>query len=191
MREPTLDGRRAFLIKMMAAGGAALSPALVGAVLAEPIPVRLGPGQAGQALSAVQVAFVDRVSDLIIPRTDTPGASDAGVVGFIDRWLAEYEDEPGRRGFLDGLNEFMQRADGVAGGAFLDLDAETQTGFLLKEDAAAFSGDGPFFRQLKQLVTLGYYSSEPGATLELEYLPVPGPFQGDVPVTEATRNYAT
>lgn len=188
MSAPILDSRRAFLARMVAAGGVALSPALARAVLAGPAPA-LAAGQAGRALSAAQAAFVDRASDLIIPRTDTPGASDAGVVGFIDRWLADYEDPAGRREFLDGLDGLMRRAD--RSGAFLALDEAAQTAFLLEEDAAAFSGDRPFFRQFKRLVTLGYYTSEPGATLELEYLPVPGPFQGDVPVTEATRNYAT
>nr|WP_159931264.1 gluconate 2-dehydrogenase subunit 3 family protein [Oceanicoccus sp. KOV_DT_Chl] len=53
----------------------------------------------------------------------------------------------------------------------------------LKEDRQAF------FPKLKELVVVGYYTSEIGATEELRYNPMPMTYKGDIPVTEDTRNW--
>lgn len=75
--------------------------------------------------------------DLILPRTDTPGASDAHVPEFIDRKLSL--DDALKERFLTGLRTF----DGV-----------------LKD------GD-PFSKLLKDLTVDGYYTSKEGLTQEL------------------------
>ena len=49
-------------------------------------------------LSADQGVLVSQVSEIIIPKTDTPGAKDVGVPGFIDQIVGECyakEDERG------------------------------------------------------------------------------------------------
>jgi hypothetical protein len=48
----------------------------------------------------------------------------------------------------------------------------------------------PYFRLLKELVLLGYYTSEAGATRELRYAAVPGAFRGCVPLAEIGRAWA-
>ena len=40
-------------------------------------------------LSSDQGALVSQVAEIIIPKTDTPGAKDVGVPGFIDQILKE------------------------------------------------------------------------------------------------------
>jgi len=73
------------------------------------------------------------------------------------------------------------------------LPAARQTALLQAMDtgAAPFTQDDQrFFRQLKGYVAFAYYTSEPGATRELAYLPVPGGFTGDVKVTPSTRTWA-
>jgi gluconate 2-dehydrogenase gamma chain len=49
----------------------------------------------------------------------------------------------------------------------------------------------PFFRTMKDLTLLGYYTSQPGATKELRYVQVPGRFDGCVPVAKGGRTWAT
>ena len=44
-----------------------------------------------------------------------------------------------------------------------------------------------FFRQLKELTLAGYYTSEPGATQELQWSPAPGHFDPEVPLGPDTR----
>ena len=48
----------------------------------------------------------------------------------------------------------------------------------------------PFFRMMKELTLLGYYTSEAGATRELRYEPVPGRYDGCVPFTTIGRTWA-
>jgi hypothetical protein len=75
--------------------------------------------------------------DLIIPRTDTPGASDAHVPEFIDRKLSL--DAALKERFLAGLRSF----DGV------------------------LTEENPFSKLLKGLTVDGYYTSKEGLTQEL------------------------
>ncbi|MEM1118395.1 MAG: gluconate 2-dehydrogenase subunit 3 family protein, partial [Bacteroidota bacterium] len=48
----------------------------------------------------------------------------------------------------------------------------------------------PFYRQLKELTVAGYYTSEVGATQELQWLAVPGRYDADVPLSAVGRAWA-
>jgi gluconate 2-dehydrogenase gamma chain len=48
-----------------------------------------------------------------------------------------------------------------------------------------------FFRTMKELTLLGYYTSEPGATQELKYARIPGRFDGCVPMATIGRAWST
>jgi gluconate 2-dehydrogenase subunit 3-like protein len=48
-----------------------------------------------------------------------------------------------------------------------------------------------FFRAMKELTILGYYTSQPGATKELRYVQVPGRYDGCVPFAKIGREWAT
>ena len=50
-------------------------------------------------------------------------------------------------------------------------------------------GRQSFFRTLKELVLVGYYTSEPGATQELRMNPM-GSWRGDIPLAEAGQAWA-
>src|SRR4030095_15191797 len=57
-----------------------------------------------------QAATVAELSEIIIPKTDTPGAKDAGVPGFIDSMLKEVYSKEDQDNFLEGLSEFEAEA---------------------------------------------------------------------------------
>lgn len=48
----------------------------------------------------------------------------------------------------------------------------------------------PFYRQLKELTLAGYYTSEVGATQELQWIAAPGRYDADVPLSEVGRAWA-
>src|SRR5256885_3957648 len=48
----------------------------------------------------------------------------------------------------------------------------------------------PFFRSMKELTLVGYYTSEAGATRELRHAPVPGRFEGCVPLDQIGRAWS-
>ena len=143
-------------------------------------------------LSSEQGALITQLSEIIIPKTDTPGAKDVGVPGFIDQILNECYKKEDQDKFLAGLKEFDDEAKKEYGDPFAELDAEQQTAFVKKiHDAAVNAEDSgtppqrPFILAVKELVMLGYFSSEAGATQVLQYNPVPGSYKGCIPVSEA------
>ncbi len=122
--------------------------------------------------SESQRATIAAMAELIIPRTETPGAIDAGAPIFIEGMVASWFNEQERSTFMAGLKEVDERA-----GGFLSLSGEKQLSLLEKlEDEASDSpwyeigniqrvwdGDAPFICQIKELTILGFMLSETAA----------------------------
>src|SRR5262245_49136491 len=69
--------------------------------------------RAGGALDLPQRALVSDLAETIMPRTDTPGALDAGVPEFIDRMLAWWFTGEERDQFLRGLSSLQAKLAGT------------------------------------------------------------------------------
>ncbi|MEO6284660.1 MAG: gluconate 2-dehydrogenase subunit 3 family protein [Dyadobacter sp.] len=154
--------------------------------------------------SADRKALVSEVAEIIIPKTDTPGAKDAKVGEFIEKMLKDCYEAKDQEGFNKGLEE-LEKKD------FLKATPQQQTAILkeLEKTAATelVSADKekkkyteagkeytdasvPFFRLVKELTLLGYFTSEPGATLALEYVPVPGRYDGCIDYKPGQKAWA-
>ena len=143
-------------------------------------------------LSSDQGILVSQVAEIIIPKTDTPGANDVGVPGFIDQIINECYKKEDQDKFLSELKAFDDEAKKEYGDPFIGLSGEQQAAYVKKvHDAAVNTEDvgtppqRPFILTLKELTMLGYFTSEPGATQVLQYNAVPGAYKGCVPVSEA------
>ena len=111
-------------------------------------------------------AVLARLCDLIIPRTNTPGAAEAGVPLLIDA-VAMHHAELGatlRGGIAD-----------LGGAKFLALGADEQNAEMRRISESANAPDQAFFRALKDQVIDAYYSTREGLATELGY-------QGNVPL---------
>jgi len=77
---------------------------------------------------------------------------------------------------------------------FLELDQRQRHDLLVLLDnkTKSFAEGEPqhFFSMMKQLTIWGYFSSEPGATKALRYIPVPGDFKGCIPYNEGDKAWA-
>jgi hypothetical protein len=147
-------------------------------------------------LSKEQGAVVAEVAELIIPRTDTPGAKDAGVPAFIDTILKDAYEEEDQQRFVSGLKAFDDAARTAHGNGFIELPKQQQTDLLKKFHDEAIATEladekrqpylrRPFVLMTKELTLLGFFTSEPGATQVLQYAAVPGSFKGCVPLMQA------
>lgn len=128
---------------------------------------------------------VDQVAELILPRTDTPGARDAGVARFIEVIVGEWDTDADRAAFMRGLADVDVRSRSLAGRPFLELDAGEQHQVLSALEAEARTaptGAVPFFQRMKHLTLFGFYSSEVGIREELGEVFMPGRFEGDAPL---------
>lgn len=194
-----MDRREALKRTALLMGGVVSAPAIMG-VLKGCTP-KPGIDWKPVFLSEDQASVISTVSEIIIPRTDTPGAKDAGVPSFIDQMLSEVYSKEDQESFTSGLQSFNEEAKKEYGDNFSDLDEEDQTAFVKKLHDAAIQAESatdhapkrPFILQMKELTMLGFFTSEPGATQVLQYVAVPGAYKGCIPLSEAGngRTWAT
>ncbi|MES3025176.1 MAG: gluconate 2-dehydrogenase subunit 3 family protein [Pseudomonadota bacterium] len=133
------------------------------------------------------------LAELIIPATDTPGAFAVGAHRTIDGVLGVCSSKWSQDQFVRGLARIDEVAMQQHGKNFIALKPARQVELLRALDAtrAPFTkADHDFFRQLKSLTLFAYYTSEAGATRELNYAPVPGGYKGDVPSATVGRRWA-
>jgi hypothetical protein len=189
--------RREFLEVM--AGLSALVPGLFSAEACAQAHARAKSVGKLRTLDAAGEATVTRIADLIVPQTDTVGATGVGVTAFIDLLLTESMLPVQRDRFLEGLAAINARSQGLYGMALPSasheqqvallhtLDAQlphrnptpAETRALAKEPVSAERG----YAVLKGLVLLGYFTAEPVAKQLLISAPIiPGRYDGCIPV---------
>lgn len=128
-------------------------------------PVQLAAAYVPKVFQPGEMKWVAILVDLIIPRTDTPGASDAQVPAYIDRALSKNGALKDR--FRLGIGRLNDRAKQDHGATFDDLPEARQVELLTEISAAPNTALGRFFRLVKDLTIDGYYSSKPGLSQEL------------------------
>ena len=145
-----------------------------------------------------QGRLVMEVAEIIIPKTDTPGAKDVGVPGFIDTMLKDCYKKEDQDRFLEGLTAFDEEAKKAYGDSFIFCTPEQQVELVKKTHDAAIAeakenreAKRPFILMTKELTLLGFFTSEPGATQVLQYIAVPGAYHGCVPLAEVGKTWAT
>jgi hypothetical protein len=140
-----------------------------------------------------QAVLVTQISEIIIPKTNTPGAKEVGVPGFIDKMLKDVYSEEDQKRFMDGMTAFNAGAEKEHGDPFIELSAEDQQSFVKKIHDEAVNDEKsdrkppkrPFILMMKELTMLGFFTSEVGATQVLQYVAVPGAYKGCIPLSEA------
>lgn len=149
-------------------------------------------------LTQVQAALVAEVAEIMIPRTDTPGAKDVGIPAFIDKMLKDVYAKDEQTRFFAGLAELETQAKREHGRTFVELEPAPRAALVkqvhdLAVEAERTSSQSvaeqgrPFILTMKELTMLGYFTSEPGATQVLQYRPVPGAYHACVPLAQAGK----
>ncbi len=184
--------RRALEIIGAAAGAPLLVPG--GAVaqalaLGQRIRAVVGPvgGAPPATLTPAQARTVTALAEVIIPPTDTPGASEAGVTAFVDALLTGWLDASDRDRFLAGLDEVDPTARAAHGADFADCTPAQQSDLVARMDEdldrrRRNPGEDErqtFFYDVKRFTLAGYFTSQPGLRT-LGYRIIPGAFEGCV-----------
>lgn len=141
-----------------------------------------------------QSQIISAIAEHIIPKTSTPGALDAGVPDFIKMMINECYYIAEQKSFEKGLKQVEK--DG-----FLKLAAAEQVAYLKKleidtkelmekfnaskelvgdnvsKDVLEGNAGVPFWRLIKELTLLGYFTSEQGINSSFDYQPTPGEFK--------------
>jgi hypothetical protein len=130
------------------------------------------PHDAARFLSESDFRTISRMADLIIPETNTPSASGAGVPAYIDMVIGRDADQQAL--VADGLRWLDAEAGRNTGKKFIDLDEDGQIKILGPLCEAADTGtslarNAQFFALIKKLTADGYYTSKIGLLDELGY----------------------
>lgn len=164
--------------------------------------------------------LVAEIAEVIIPKTDTPGAKEAGVGPFIETMIGDCYKEFQQKHFVAGLDAVSAKAK-AKGGDFASLSEEQKISILksmetgakdelelqkgkaetkirdaetgLEKSVGKNTGEEvptPFFNIMKELTLFGYFTSEPGCKEALAYLPIPGRYEGCVTLEPGQKAWA-
>lgn len=128
-------------------------------------------------ITDAQRTLLAEVADVIIPETDTPGAKEASAHEFIIRVMRDCYELADQEQFFAGLARIDERSQAAYQKPFVDLSRKDQIAII----AETAKKDKGYFKQIKELSQVGYFTSEIGVTRNLQYIPIPGRFEGDVP----------
>ena len=185
------------LLKLTAAAAAApLLPPVVAEAMAEAAAPAAAQAVTGRFFSAPEMALLDELVEMIIPAdSHSGGARAAGVAGYIDGRLAEYDPaipdlRTDRERWKAGLATVDALARATSGKTFLETSPAERTALLERLAAPILEQPLPteepkerrtpavekpetlgqrFFVELKSWTAWGYYTSKVGLHDEMEY----------------------
>jgi len=204
---------------------------LMGSSLSAPTLMAVMEGCQTKATKAEEASFtpdvmklIGEITETIIPKTNTPGAKEAGVADFVKVMLTDCYKEKDRQVFFEGLNEIENDSQKAYNKSFVALNPTERTAVFKEVEKKAFAErtrrdeqakkeqerikqgldketsehksvpvqlQSPlFYFTIKELTLLGYFTSEIGATQALEYVPVPGRYEGCIDLKPGQKAWA-
>ncbi len=139
--------------------------------------------------SEADLAFLDEVGETILPTTEkSPGAKAAKIGTFMKTIVTDCYDDAEQAIFLAGMGKLKDLSLKQYQRSFMQLNADEKTKLVtsLDQEATSYSKNKPetepehYFSMIKQLTLWGFFTSEPGATEALRFVPVPGRYEGCV-----------
>lgn len=137
-----------------------------------------------------QQALINALADTIIPRTDTPGATDVQVPAFIDVIVSDYYLDAERVAFTSGLAAIDALAHRMSGAPFASLNGEQRIAVMTALEQPADRNDPATraYARFKGLVVHGYFTSQQVQRDVLGVSVTPGRFDGSAPLERRVRN---
>jgi len=146
-------------------------------------------GDAATRFTSADVTFLDEVAETILPETNTPGAKAAQVGAFIALMVTDTYEPGDQKIFRDGMQQLDAACRTKHNAAFMSATPEQRLA-LLEEidreqkaymDGRAEGAPTHYFRMMKELTLLGYFTSEIGYTRAMRYVETPGRFDPCMP----------
>jgi hypothetical protein len=150
------------------------------------------------AFTTNDVAYLDEVADTILPSTKTPGAKAAKVGSFMTVMVNDCYSEKEQKIFHDGMKKLNDLSEKTYDKSFLESSPQQKHDLLVQLDKEQKTfmqnkkqeDPSHYFRMMKELTLLGYFTSEIGCTQARRYVEVPGRFEGCVPYKKGDKAWA-
>ena len=137
------------------------------------------------------LALLDEVGETILPATaSSPGAKASKIGEFMKIIVTDCYSPAEQKTFFEGISVIQKEAKKKYNIPFIKLTESQKLDTMLFFDQEAQKvSDGKgvqvhFFTMLNQLTVWGFFSSEPGATQALRFVPIPGRYEGCIPYKE-------
>jgi gluconate 2-dehydrogenase gamma chain len=156
---PALD-RRALLRNAILLAGGSMAAASPVAGLAQS-------KKAARFFSPAQMIVLTEVLDIMVPRTDTPGAKDAGVPASMDMMMRNWAS-------AERKAQFAGLVDEIGGMGLMKMKRPERVELIRNLDAQRLQAWDPAYVKFKELSLTLFYLSEEGANKELAYELTPG-----------------
>jgi len=145
-----------------------------------------------------EIALLDEIAETILPATDTPGAKAAGVGPFIALMVTDCYYPAEQQIFKDGMRAVGRQSTEMYGVDFVSATPAQRLALLESLDAEQVAwtqtnpDDAPahYFRMMKELALLGYFTSEIGYNQAMRYAETPGRFDPCVPYEPGEKTWA-
>lgn len=145
--------------------------------------------------SKEDLTYLNEIAETILPETKSPGARFAQVGQFMMVMVSDCYNEKEQLIFKDGMNKINDLSDKKFGKSYLKVTPEQRHELLVQLDKEQKKymkdkkEDEPvhYFRMMKELTLLGYFTSKPGCTQAKRYMPVPGKYIGCVPYKKGDK----
>ncbi len=146
--------------------------------------------------------LIAHLAETIIPKTQSPGAMEAGVGNFIDHMVKNAANTQTQNNFLEGLEDlvdwtqqqfnksfmFCSQQEKIAVLTHFEEKGKSPGGFIGKVEAKLL-GDS-FFSTLKKFTVIGYCTSMEGVTNGLAYDYIPGKFRSIIKLEPGQKSWA-
>ncbi len=137
-----------------------------------------------------QARTITSVADIILPKTDTPAASELGVPAFIEDIVSNVMKDEDRQAFMTKLEEWNEQSRKDKGETFNDLSSDDQKAFVEDQHSTIKGkfippGQRPFIWEIKELVITGYFLTEVAMNQVLQYIAIPTRYDACISLEEA------
>ena len=143
------------------------------------------------------IAFLNEVGETILPATATPGAKAANVGEFMKVMVNDCYTEEDQKIFHEGIAKLDDETEKKFKTSFMEASPEQRHELLVvldkeqKDYSSNKKTDDPahYFRMMKELTLLGYFTSEIGHTKARRHVPVPGRYDGCIPYKKGDKSF--
>jgi Gluconate 2-dehydrogenase subunit 3 len=131
-----------------------------------------------------QQTLISNMAETIIPKTNTPGATDLNLYSFIVKMLDDCTKKEDQQAFFKGMGEFNELPQKLFNKSFADCSSRERESVLNTfEKKNNYSKDMlAFYNTVKGLTVFGYTESKYFMTKQVVYELVPGRYNAYFPV---------
>lgn len=141
-----------------------------------------------------EIKLISAIADTILPKTETVGALEVHVPEFIDLMLRDCYKKEEQTSFRAGLSSFNTMVGNEYSNTFEDCSQDEKAKIIeAEEDRSAEQFQQTykksFYQTVKELTLLGFFTSERVMSNLLNYNPIPGRYDGCIPLANDSRVY--